>query len=40
MIDRDIIILSLYSFGYLDVGSGDGKYFGVNPNIVSIGCDR
>jgi SAM-dependent methyltransferase len=23
-----------------DVGSGDGKYFGVNPNIVTIGCDR
>lgn len=23
-----------------DVGSGDGKYFGVNPNITSIGCDR
>lgn len=23
-----------------DVGSGDGKYFGVNPNIVSMGCDR
>lgn len=23
-----------------DVGSGDGKYFGVNPGIVSIGCDR
>ncbi|CAM9535428.1 unnamed protein product, partial [Ectocarpus fasciculatus] len=23
-----------------DVGSGDGKYFGVNPGVVSIGCDR
>lgn len=23
-----------------DVGSGDGKYFGVNPDIISIGCDR
>ena len=23
-----------------DIGSGDGKYFGVNPNIYSIGCDR
>ena len=23
-----------------DVGSGDGKYFGVNPDIYSIGCDR
>lgn len=23
-----------------DIGSGDGKYFGVNPNIVTIGCDR
>jgi alkylated DNA repair protein alkB family protein 8 len=23
-----------------DVGSGDGKYFGVNPNIVTVGCDR
>jgi hypothetical protein len=23
-----------------DVGCGDGKYFGVNPNIVTIGCDR
>ena len=23
-----------------DIGSGDGKYFGVNPNILSIGCDR
>jgi alkylated DNA repair protein alkB family protein 8 len=22
------------------VGSGDGKYFGVNPNITAIGCDR
>eukprot|EP01038_Epipyxis_sp_PR26KG_P008479 gene8479-11462_t len=29
-------------FGSLvaDIGSGDGKYFGVNPNVVSIGCDR
>lgn len=23
-----------------DVGSGDGKYFGVNPGVLSIGCDR
>lgn len=23
-----------------DVGSGDGKYFGLNPGIISIGCDR
>jgi alkylated DNA repair protein alkB family protein 8 len=23
-----------------DIGSGDGKYFGVNPNIFTIGCDR
>lgn len=23
-----------------DVGSGDGKYFGVKPDITSIGCDR
>ena len=23
-----------------DVGCGDGKYFGVGHNIVSIGCDR
>jgi alkylated DNA repair protein alkB family protein 8 len=23
-----------------DVGSGDGKYFGVNPNIFTVGCDR
>ena len=23
-----------------DVGSGDGKYFGVNPNVTTIGCDR
>ena len=23
-----------------DVGCGDGKYFGVNPDIVMIGCDR
>lgn len=23
-----------------DIGSGDGKYFGLNPNIVTIGCDR
>jgi len=23
-----------------DIGSGDGKYFGVNPNIITIGCDR
>lgn len=24
----------------LDIGCGDGKYFGVNPDIFSIGCDR
>lgn len=23
-----------------DVGCGDGKYFGVGENIVSLGCDR
>jgi len=23
-----------------DVGSGDGKYFGLNPGVLSIGCDR
>jgi hypothetical protein len=23
-----------------DIGSGDGKYFGINPDIFSIGCDR
>ena len=23
-----------------DVGSGDGKYFGLNEDIISIGCDR
>ena len=23
-----------------DVGSGDGKYFGVNDQIITIGCDR
>lgn len=23
-----------------DIGSGDGKYIGLNPNIVTIGCDR
>ena len=23
-----------------DIGSGDGKYFGVNPGVISIGCDR
>lgn len=23
-----------------DIGSGDGKYFGVNPNVFTIGCDR
>ena len=23
-----------------DVGSGDGKYFGLNPGVVCIGCDR
>ena len=23
-----------------DIGSGDGKYFGLNPDIFSIGCDR
>jgi hypothetical protein len=21
------------------VGCGDGKYFGVNPNVVTVGCD-
>ena len=23
-----------------DIGSGDGKYFGLNPHIVTVGCDR
>jgi len=23
-----------------DIGSGDGKYFGLNPGVVCIGCDR
>ncbi len=23
-----------------DIGSGDGKYFGLNEDIISIGCDR
>ena len=23
-----------------DVGSGDGKYFGLNPGVVCVGCDR
>lgn len=23
-----------------DVGSGDGKYFGLNPGLTCIGCDR
>lgn len=23
-----------------DIGSGDGKYFGLSPSIYSIGCDR
>mmetsp|Transcript_31613 Transcript_31613/g.32197 ORF Transcript_31613/g.32197 Transcript_31613/m.32197 type:complete len:275 (-) Transcript_31613:78-902(-) len=23
-----------------DVGSGDGKYFTINPNLIIIGCDR
>jgi hypothetical protein len=23
-----------------DVGSGDGKYFGVNPTVFPVGCDR
>jgi SAM-dependent methyltransferase len=23
-----------------DIGSGDGKYFGVNPSCFSLGCDR
>jgi ubiquinone/menaquinone biosynthesis C-methylase UbiE len=23
-----------------DIGSGDGKYFGLNPSCLSIGCDR
>ncbi len=23
-----------------DVGCGDGKYFGLNKDIISIGCDR
>lgn len=22
-----------------DVGCGDGKYFDVNPNVITIGCD-
>ena len=23
-----------------DVGCGDGKYFGLNPGVTVIGCDR
>ena len=23
-----------------DIGSGDGKYFGLNPGVVCVGCDR
>jgi alkylated DNA repair protein alkB family protein 8 len=23
-----------------DIGCGDGKYFGVNPDLIIIGCDR
>lgn len=23
-----------------DIGSGDGKYFGVNPGVITVGCDR
>lgn len=23
-----------------DIGSGDGKYFGLRPDLVTIGCDR
>lgn len=23
-----------------DVGSGDGKYFGLRPDLITIGCDR
>ena len=23
-----------------DIGSGDGKYFNVNPDAIVIGCDR
>jgi alkylated DNA repair protein alkB family protein 8 len=23
-----------------DIGCGDGKYFGLNPKVLSIGCDR
>lgn len=23
-----------------DIGSGDGKYFGLNPHVTTIGCDR
>jgi SAM-dependent methyltransferase len=23
-----------------DIGSGDGKYFGLNPGVISVGCDR
>lgn len=23
-----------------DIGSGDGKYFGINPGVVCVGCDR
>lgn len=36
------IFLESLPFGSLvaDIGCGDGKYFGVNPNIESIGCDR
>ncbi len=34
--------LDALPFGSLvaDIGSGDGKYFGVNPNITIVACDR
>jgi ubiquinone/menaquinone biosynthesis C-methylase UbiE len=34
--------LDALPFGSLvaDIGSGDGKYFGCNPNITIVACDR
>ena len=34
-------IYVLINLNYIvDVGSGDGKYFGLNPQVQIIGCDR
>lgn len=32
--------IAIIAFDGTDIGSGDGKYFSVNPNITVIGCDR